>query len=109
MSRVYVAICRKSQPMPPEINHQIDFRDLLRRQVGGLFALENTPGIDARLVVKIDVEVVNAIRRAIATIPDAILLCASSPHARKGALWDAHRRHYAQDGDPIWFGKRRHG
>jgi hypothetical protein len=48
-----------------------------------------------------DVEVVNAIRPAMATIPDAILLCASSPHARRGALWDAHRRHYAQDGDPI--------
>ena len=37
--------------MPPEINHQIDFRDLLRRQVGGLFALENTP--DVRLAAKV--------------------------------------------------------
>jgi hypothetical protein len=26
------------------------------------------------------------------TIPDAILLCASSPHARRGALWEAHRK-----------------
>jgi hypothetical protein len=48
-----------------------------------------------------DVQVVNAIRPAMATIPDAILLCASSPHARRGALWDAHRRHYGQDSDPI--------
>jgi hypothetical protein len=30
-----------------------------------------------------------------------MLLCASSPHARKGALWDAYRRHHAKDGDPI--------
>jgi hypothetical protein len=29
------------------------------------------------------------------------LLCASSPYARRGALWDAHRRHFGKDGDPI--------
>ena len=48
-----------------------------------------------------DIEVINAIKPGMATIPDAILLCASSPHARKGALWEAHRKHYAKDGDPI--------
>jgi hypothetical protein len=36
-----------------------------------------------------------------ATIPGAMLLCASSPYARRGALWDAHRRHFGKDGDPI--------
>ena len=36
-----------------------------------------------------------------ATIPGAMLLCASSPYARRGALWDAHRRHYGKDGDPV--------
>jgi hypothetical protein len=25
----------------------------------------------------------------------------SSPYARRGALWEAHRKHYARDGDPI--------
>jgi hypothetical protein len=35
------------------------------------------------------------------TIPDAVLLCASSPYSRKGALWDAYRRHYGQDGDEV--------
>jgi hypothetical protein len=48
-----------------------------------------------------DVEVVNAIRPGMATIPDAMLLCASSPHARKGVLFDAHRKHFAQDNDPV--------
>jgi hypothetical protein len=48
-----------------------------------------------------DVEVINAIRPGMATIPGAMLLCASSPHARKGALWDAHRRHFGQDGDDV--------
>jgi hypothetical protein len=48
-----------------------------------------------------DAEVINAIRPGLATVPGSMLLCASSPHARRGALWDAHRRHFAQDGDPV--------
>jgi hypothetical protein len=40
-----------------------------------------------------DFEVINAIRPGMATIPNAMLLCASSPHARKGALWNAYHRH----------------
>ena len=43
----------------------------------------------------------DAIRPGMATIPNAMMLCASSPYARKGALWDAHRRHFGKDGDPI--------
>lgn len=48
-----------------------------------------------------DFEVLNALRPAMATIPNAMLLCASSPYARRGALWDAYRRHYGKDGDPV--------
>src|SRR5262249_23163632 len=48
-----------------------------------------------------DVEVINAIKPGMATIPGAMLLCASSPHARRGALWSAYRKHFAQDGDPV--------
>jgi hypothetical protein len=48
-----------------------------------------------------DVEVLNAIKPGMATIPDAIILCASSPHARRGALWDSYHRHFAKDGDPV--------
>jgi hypothetical protein len=36
-----------------------------------------------------------------ATIPNAMLLAASSPYARRGALWSAHRKHFAQTGDPV--------
>ena len=36
-----------------------------------------------------------------ATIPGAMLLCASSPHARKGAFWTAYRKHHGVDGDPV--------
>ena len=48
-----------------------------------------------------DIEVINAVRPGMATIPDAMLLCASSPHARKGALWYAYAKHYGKDDDPI--------
>ena len=55
-----------------------------------------------------DSEVINAIRPGMATIPGAMLLCASSPYARRGALWDAHRRHFGKDGDPILVWQARH-
>lgn len=45
-----------------------------------------------------DYEILNALRPAMATIPNAILLCASSPYARKGALWTAHRKYFGQPG-----------
>jgi hypothetical protein len=48
-----------------------------------------------------DVEVINAIKPGMLTVPGSILLCASSPHARRGALWEAYRKHYGQDGDPV--------
>jgi hypothetical protein len=56
-----------------------------------------------------DIEVINAIKPGMATIPEAMLLCASSPHARKGALWNAHRRHFGKDNDPVlvWKGTTR--
>lgn len=45
-----------------------------------------------------DTEILNAIRPAMATIPAAMLLCASSPYARKGALWEAYHRYFSKDG-----------
>src|SRR6516225_9078816 len=43
-----------------------------------------------------DTEIIAAIRPAMATIPNAMLLCASSPYAQRGALFDAYRRHYGK-------------
>lgn len=45
-----------------------------------------------------DVEVLRAIRPAMSTIPGSLLLCASSPYARRGALYRAHRDHFGKDG-----------
>jgi phage terminase large subunit-like protein len=55
-----------------------------------------------------DYEILAAIRPGMAQFPNAMLLCASSPYARRGALWDAHRRHYAKDGDPVLVWQARH-
>jgi terminase large subunit-like protein len=48
-----------------------------------------------------DSEIIAAIKPALATVPGAILLGASSPYARRGALWTAHRQHFGKDGDPV--------
>jgi hypothetical protein len=51
-----------------------------------------------------DSEILGAIRPALSTIPGSVLLCASSPHARKGELFAAFSNYYAKE-DPeilIW-------
>ena len=44
-----------------------------------------------------DFEILDALRPGMATIPNAMLLCASSPYAKRGALHDAYARHYGKD------------
>jgi hypothetical protein len=48
-----------------------------------------------------DEEVLAAIRPAMATVPGSMLLCASSPYARRGALWEAHERWYGKEDAPV--------
>lgn len=48
-----------------------------------------------------DVEIINALKPAMATIPNAMLLGLSSPYRKAGVLYEAHRRHYGVDGDPV--------
>ena len=45
-----------------------------------------------------DYAILDAIRPGMATIPNSLLICASSPHARRGALYDAYQRWWG-DGD----------
>jgi hypothetical protein len=47
-----------------------------------------------------DTEILAAIRPAMATTK-GVLLCISSPYARKGALWQAYRDHFAKDGSDV--------
>jgi hypothetical protein len=47
-----------------------------------------------------DVEILNAVRPGLATT-NGPLIIASSPYARRGVLWETHRKHYGADGDPL--------
>jgi hypothetical protein len=46
-------------------------------------------------------EIIASLRPAMATMPNSLLMVATSPYARKGPVWDAWRRHYGKDGDPV--------
>ncbi len=48
-----------------------------------------------------DTEILAALRPGMGTIPGAMLLLASSPYARRGALWDRYKAHHGHDGAPI--------
>jgi hypothetical protein len=48
-----------------------------------------------------DGEIIAAVRPAMATVPGAMFLAASSPYARRGELYQAHRRYHGQDGAPV--------
>jgi hypothetical protein len=48
-----------------------------------------------------DYAILDAIRPAMATVPGAMLLCASSPYSQKGALFDAHQRWFGKDDAPV--------
>jgi hypothetical protein len=54
-----------------------------------------------------DREVLDALRPAMATVPGALLLCASSPYTKRGILYDAYRRYWGQPGPVlVWRAAR---
>jgi hypothetical protein len=44
-------------------------------------------------------EIIDALRPAMATMPGALLMVATSPYARRGPVWEAFRRYHGKDGD----------
>jgi hypothetical protein len=44
-----------------------------------------------------DVEIIGALRPSMATVRGSMMLKASSPYSRRGALWADFKRHYAKD------------
>ena len=53
--------------------------------------------------VRSDFQIINAIRPGLATLPNSMMLCASSPFAARGALFDAFQRHYGRDDSDVLF------
>src|SRR4051794_32142465 len=53
-----------------------------------------------------DEEILAAVRPGLASIPGSMLLLGSSPYAKRGALYAAYRKHWAQDGSRVlvWKG-----
>ena len=54
-----------------------------------------------------DVEIVAALRPAMATVPGAVLLGISSPYARRGILWQQYTGIMATTRPHPWCGKPR--
>jgi hypothetical protein len=106
------------------------FRKELKREVGDCFELHNglviqvhaasfrgVRGFTAPLVLcdeiafwmnsetsaNPDVEILRALRPRMATIPNSILLCASSPYSKKGSLYSAFKSHFGKDGDVLFW------
>jgi hypothetical protein len=48
-----------------------------------------------------DAEILAGQRPAMATIPGAILLSLSSPYARRGALWEAYKKHFGKNDSQV--------
>jgi hypothetical protein len=48
-----------------------------------------------------DIEVLNAVRPGLATLPGSLLVCISSPYARRGALWQAFHRDYGRENPDV--------
>ena len=52
-----------------------------------------------------DKEILDAIRPGMATIPGALLLCASSPYAKRGVLYKAWKDYYGSNDDKVLIWK----
>jgi hypothetical protein len=48
-----------------------------------------------------DTEILAALRPAMATVREAMLIVISSPYARRGELWKAYRTHFGRDEDDV--------
>lgn len=48
-----------------------------------------------------DKEILASLRPAMATIPESMLVCLSSPYSRRGALYETYREYFGQDSDDI--------
>ena len=48
-----------------------------------------------------DTEVLDALRPALATVPNALIVGIGSPYRRSGVMYEAHKRHYGKEGSAV--------
>lgn len=48
-----------------------------------------------------DKEIIDGLRPGLGRVPGSLLLCISSPYARRGVLWEAHKKFYGQENDRV--------
>lgn len=48
-----------------------------------------------------DVEILNALRPAMITVPDSLLICLSSPYAMRGVLWSTYKKYFGEENENI--------
>jgi hypothetical protein len=48
-----------------------------------------------------DIEILNALKPAMVTMPGSMLIGASTPYSRSGILWEAYDRHFGRDSDEL--------
>lgn len=56
-----------------------------------------TDDTNGRASANPDSEIISAIRPSLSSIPGSMLLCASSPYARRGELWKHYRQFFGKD------------
>ena len=65
--------------------------------------LEETAFWRSELTANPDREVINALRPAMATIPDSLLISISTPYSRRGLLYDTYKESFGQAGQTfVW-------
>lgn len=78
------------------------FRTIRGYSIAGLIADEIAYWFDGEASANPAEEILAAARPAMATMgPDALLLKMSSPHARRGPLWEDRRRFFGKDDAPV--------
>jgi hypothetical protein len=77
------------------------FRSVRGYSVAAVLADEVAFWFDGEVSANPASEVLVALRAAMATMPSALLMVATTPYARRGTVYETYRRHWARDGDPI--------
>ena len=74
---------------------------MLRQKVAGVICDEIAFWPIDELSPKRDEDTLAALRPALLTLPHSKLIAITSPYARRGAAWNAYRKHFGQDASKV--------